>query len=207
MLALPPRLDGLGNINPTTAFVNEHKHSKAVCKPLTTMIVDQDHDLSNTFSAIQHLQKKVVQAQREKVALDKASILKLTLPEFLQRVMEVASDKGAWHWLSAMPIEGHGFALAKGSFQDALCLRYGWIGHHHPCDFSALVESQLTQTRLSLVVLVDTQSHATTKSGTLQPVCLTEFAATSQLSAPLSHSLVKLSLVGLPLLRLKPVWM
>ena len=131
LLALPPRLGGLGIINPTTAFVNEHKHSKEVCEPLTTLIVEQDHDLSDTCSAIQR-RKKVVQAQREKDALDKASILKPALPECLQRAMEVASDKGASHWLSAMPMEAHGFALAKGSFRDALCLRYGWTPPHLP---------------------------------------------------------------------------
>ena len=131
LLALPPRLGGLGIINPTTAFVNEHKHSKEVCEPLTTLIVEQDHDLSDTCLAIQQ-RKKVVQAQREKDALDKASILRPALPEFLQRAMEVASDKGASHWLSAMPMEAHGFALAKGSFRDALCLRYGWTPPHLP---------------------------------------------------------------------------
>ena len=126
LLALPPRLGGLGIINPTTAFVKEHKHSKEVCEALTTLMVDQDHDVSDTCLAIQQ-RKKVVQAQREKDALDKASVLRPALPEFLQRAMEVASDKGASHWLSSMPTEAHGFALAKGSFRDALCLRYGWI--------------------------------------------------------------------------------
>ena len=43
--------------------------------------------------------------------------------------MEVASEPGASLWLSALPIQEYGFALHKGSFRDALCLRYGW----QPC--------------------------------------------------------------------------
>ena len=40
--------------------------------------------------------------------------------------MELASEKGASNWMSALPLERYGFALHKGAFRDALCLRYGW---------------------------------------------------------------------------------
>ena len=43
--------------------------------------------------------------------------------------MEVASEPGASSWFSAIPIQEYGFALHKGDFCDALCLRYGW----QPC--------------------------------------------------------------------------
>ena len=29
-------------------------------------------------------------------------------------------------WLSALPVEEYGFCLSKGSFRDAISLRYGW---------------------------------------------------------------------------------
>jgi len=35
-----------------------------------------------------------------------------------------ASEKGASSWLSTLPIAEHGFALLKGAFRDALCMRY-----------------------------------------------------------------------------------
>ena len=44
----------------------------------------------------------------------------------MQRVIEASSEKGASSWLSSLPIAEHGFALHKGAFRDALCLRYGW---------------------------------------------------------------------------------
>ena len=40
--------------------------------------------------------------------------------------MEASKEKGASSWLSSLPIAEHGFALLKGAFRDALCLRYGW---------------------------------------------------------------------------------
>ena len=48
------------------------------------------------------------------------------MPSSLLKSMSLASEKGASTWLSTLPIEEHGFALHKGGFQDALCLRYGW---------------------------------------------------------------------------------
>jgi len=51
----------------------------------------------------------------------------LTLPETLERAAKLISDKGASNWLTALPLERHGFVLHKGAFRDALCLRYGWM--------------------------------------------------------------------------------
>ena len=40
--------------------------------------------------------------------------------------MEMASEKGATKWLSALPLKEFHFDLSKAEFQDALALRYGW---------------------------------------------------------------------------------
>ena len=55
-----------------------------------------------------------------------AAEVKARLPSHLQRAVDVSSEKRASSWLSALPIAEHGFALHKGAFKDALCLRYGW---------------------------------------------------------------------------------
>ena len=44
----------------------------------------------------------------------------------LQHSLQIAGEKGASNWLSALPMERHGFVLYKSAFRDALCLRYGW---------------------------------------------------------------------------------
>jgi len=46
------------------------------------------------------------------------------LPADLLRIVSLSSEKGA---SSVLSIEEHGFALHKGAFRDALCLRYGWL--------------------------------------------------------------------------------
>ena len=61
-----------------------------------------------------------------------AQELHSSLPKSLQRCLDVASEKGASTWLTALPLEEHGFVLHKGSFRDALCLRYGWRPPHLP---------------------------------------------------------------------------
>ena len=49
-----------------------------------------------------------------------------TLPNSLQKAVEISKESGGSTWLTALPLEEHGFALHKGAFRDALCLRYGW---------------------------------------------------------------------------------
>ena len=44
----------------------------------------------------------------------------------MRRSVTLASEKGASSWLTALPIEEHGFALHKGAFRDAISLRYNW---------------------------------------------------------------------------------
>ena len=55
-----------------------------------------------------------------------AKDLQEKLPSSLQKSMSLVAEKGASTWLTTLPIEEHGFALHKGGFRDALCLRYGW---------------------------------------------------------------------------------
>ena len=48
------------------------------------------------------------------------------LSSHLHCAFEAASEQGASCWLTTLPIAEHGFALSKGEFHDALCLRFGW---------------------------------------------------------------------------------
>ena len=40
--------------------------------------------------------------------------------------MALSQEKGASTWLTALPIDKHGFSLHKSAFRDALSLRYDW---------------------------------------------------------------------------------
>ena len=47
------------------------------------------------------------------------------LSSSLRRVFEAASECGSSGWLTTLPIAAHGFAMPKGEFRDAFCLRFG----------------------------------------------------------------------------------
>ena len=62
--------------------------------------------------------------------------------------MDLYSEKGASSWLSVLPISDHGFALHKGAFHDATCLRYNWqppnLPSHYVCGSSFNTDHALT---------------------------------------------------------------
>ena len=49
-----------------------------------------------------------------------------SLSSSLHRSVLLSGESGSSSWLTALPLTEHGFALHKGAFRDALCLRYGW---------------------------------------------------------------------------------
>ena len=64
--------------------------------------------------------------------LSEAADLKGKFNDTLQRAMELASEKGASSWLTALPLAEFGFSLHKGAFRDAVALRYGWLPPQSP---------------------------------------------------------------------------
>ena len=66
---------------------------------------------------------KKLKAEEEKQ--EHLSIRSQLSPPLLSAV-DLAMDDGASSWLSARPLQEHGFALHKGAFRDAIALRYGW---------------------------------------------------------------------------------
>ena len=125
LMALPVRLGGLGVINPSRQSTAHNNMSKKITAPLVALILQQSHVLSPETKDEQLRARKdsrTLRRQRESAA---ASDLKERLPRNLQRALEASTEKGASSWLSTLPITEHGFALHKGAFRDALCLRYG----------------------------------------------------------------------------------
>ena len=62
--------------------------------------------------------------------------------------MDLAQEKGASSWLTALPLEEFGLTLHKGAFRDAIALRYGWQPLHTPsicpCGSNFTVEHSLS---------------------------------------------------------------
>ena len=75
----------------------------------------------------QHLAKAEVIASKHQAAEERAESVCDSLPSDLKHMISLLSEKDALSWLSALPVEEHGFTLHKGAFRDALFLRYGWL--------------------------------------------------------------------------------
>ena len=125
MLALPPRLGGLGMISPATNSESEFKNSIQITAPLAALIIVQETRTTTTAEETSTIKSTIVGKKREKL-LAEAELIKDKLPPSRQRLFDCATEKGASSWLSVLPTTNHGFNLHKGAFRDALCLRYGW---------------------------------------------------------------------------------
>ena len=49
------------------------------------------------------------------------------LTSTLQKAMNLEKEMAFSSWLTALPIEEHGFHLYEGAFVYALAMKYGWI--------------------------------------------------------------------------------
>ena len=149
LLALPVWHGGLGIINPTRNSRFYHQSSKSITAPFTSLISEQSL-IYHQEAKVQLTAKKEAIRQRKR---DSAAVAELEerLANDMKRAMQVSTEKGASSWLVTLPIAEHGFALHKGAFRDALCLRYGWRPPHLPshciCRNSFTVENALICTR------------------------------------------------------------
>ena len=58
--------------------------------------------------------------------MEKLEELRNVLDEKSKRTLELAGEKGAGAWLTALPLQSLGYTLNKQEFRDSICLRYGW---------------------------------------------------------------------------------
>ena len=75
---------------------------------------------------------------------------KLYIPNQLQSALDLAKEKGASTWLTALPLAEHGFTLHKGAFRDDLALRYGWTPADMPSKCACAWEQFLRGARYVL---------------------------------------------------------
>ena len=142
LLELPARLGGLGITNATKTASSNHLKSTRLTKPLMELIQQREKECPQAVRAEQASIKRDIKRNNRKLQQECAKNTTDNLPAKLVRAMEMASEKGASSWIVALPIAEHNFALHKGSFRDALCLRYGWKPTRMPshcvcgCNFS-----------------------------------------------------------------------
>ena len=114
------------------ASAEQHHTSKLISAPLVNLVVNQELSLGECHATQQRLLKAGAQSEKKSKQKEDAEDLQKQLPAALQRCMELSQEKGASIWLTAVPIDHHGFALHKSAFRDALSLRYDWPLSNQP---------------------------------------------------------------------------
>ena len=126
----------MGLTSPTNLSF-EFSDSLTLTSPLVSLIEDQVGHYPYESLCDQWLARSSVHYRRRDItARITASSLRSLLLEDLQRSVGLAQERGASNWLISLPIHEHGFSLHKGTFRDALALRYGWLPSHVPSECS-----------------------------------------------------------------------
>ena len=110
-------------MDPQTVSKSEFAASEKVTSSLVV------HELSFDGGVLdaQCLAKSEIVLSKHRAAQEeKAESICDGLPTELKRIISFW-DKGAFSWLSVLPVEEHGFALHESAFRDAIYLRYGWL--------------------------------------------------------------------------------
>ena len=146
LLALPARFGGLGINNPTSQQA-AYSHSCELSGPLINLIMQQSADFGGARNQQKQIKSSLKETQRANQSSEAADH-KSRLPLNLQRAVDLASEKGASSWVTALPLSSHGLVLHKGMFRDALCLRYNWPPSYMPiicvCGSDFSIEHALT---------------------------------------------------------------
>ena len=126
ILALPVRFGGVGIMNPVQTADHEYNTSVEVTADLKTMIFNQETSLENYNE--ERVKEAIDKAKQDKGKrlTEEFERIKAVADDNMRRNLELAREKGAGSWLSALPIEALGYVLNRQEFRDSLCLRYGW---------------------------------------------------------------------------------
>jgi len=114
--------------DPQETAKTEYKHSTQITDKLTTKIYTQKLDLDYNPSDqlyTTHTKNRIRQEKNAKGKNSRDELLKELTPKS-QQLVKGAMEKGAFSWLSALPIKAIGYALNKQEFTDAVCTRHGW---------------------------------------------------------------------------------
>ena len=127
IISLPVRYGGLGIADPTITAHREYEASCLITEDLVNLISHQEQDLSllNTEEITEKI--KALKNAKEAFYTEQFEDIKVQIEDVtLKRCLDFSKEKGSGAWLTALPLQDHGFCLNKQEFRDAVCLRYGW---------------------------------------------------------------------------------
>ena len=122
---------GLSLTIPRRAAEQNYIISKDMALPLTKPIKGESGHISRACEEVDWIGQKqrVLRCKEEE---RKAEDFISRLPPDSRRAAKLASEKGASSWLTALPLDRHGFRLYKGAFRVALSWRYNWAPSRLP---------------------------------------------------------------------------
>ena len=117
-------MGGLGMTNPSESAESEYSDSIKMSALLVEKITAQSHETPDDADVRRLMH--AVQKEKDDDLKGKLAELKVSLPVRTQRAVDLASEKGASSWLTAVLLKDMNFDLSKWEFRDALRLRYDW---------------------------------------------------------------------------------
>ena len=126
LFALPAKLGGLGIGIPSRKAVKEYSASMKICKALIEQILSASIEYTSEVISSQLEAKAGVRKESSDRSTKEANHLVTLLPDTLKTAVDLTRERGSSIWLTALPLQQHGFTLHKGAFHDAIALRYGW---------------------------------------------------------------------------------
>ena len=122
LLSLPVKEGGLGIGIVNEDSDEEYQRSKSITAPLATIIVLQGGDMPDTEDE-RSIKSTIIKEKQAQLKEKIAAIDTILAPETKRKIQQTR-DPGVSSWLSALPLEKHGYNLNKSEFRDALALRY-----------------------------------------------------------------------------------
>jgi len=137
LFALPARHGGLEIRIPSKNANKELQSSQLVTYSLIFHILEENQEYGYEAITDQLQSKATIRNQNRELSSKEADNLYSHLPAQLQKAVDLAKEKGASTWLTALPLKEHSFSLHKAAFHDAMALRYGWSPSNLPskCDY------------------------------------------------------------------------
>ena len=132
LISLPVRLGGMGIQDPTATAQIEFRNSSIITRNLTELIMSQETNLENYNPERMKQVINQLKNEKEERRIERLQEVMGAVDEKLKRSIELAGEKGAGAWLTALPLQSMGYVLNKQQFRDAICLRYGWKIPHTP---------------------------------------------------------------------------
>ena len=121
LLALPPRLGGIGIKIPHECAEFEYQSSRKVTESLVQKIIDgKTDDNDNTQT------KQQIKTERNKRYEETLEHLRGEMNYHQKRQNEANRETGSYNWLTTLPIKELGYNFKKEEFWDAVRIRYNW---------------------------------------------------------------------------------